>query len=105
MTDPSREHKKLSRMIMAIKDGHIVKITPLKDNKAVKYFPDVKNLEEDIEVQMIGKREINEKAKKWDKNRKKILVIGVWNNFFELFNEIWIGSMDNLTKIYDKNEN
>lgn len=68
-----------------------------------KYFPDATRKNIDIEVEILPKTKvILEKVKKWDKSRKKILVIGLKDYVLNNFDEVWVYNGDKFKLNYKK---
>ena len=83
----SKEHKKV------VKDGanfFNAKIIKVQSGRGIHYFPDLKTDGADIECEICPKvGTLMNKIEKWDKTRKKILVVSffdvVWDNFDEVY--------------------
>ena len=103
MTAPSKKHEEIVNSMNSIKKGEIIKKG--WRGKRNSYFPDIRTIKEDIEIQMINRGDLKNKSKKMNKNdkknnRKKVLVVGIYDEAFNLFDEVWVNADDkSLVKI------
>ncbi len=104
MSSESKKHSKLCKKMALIYNAEIVSIGGNQHTRKGKYFPDVRNNDVDIELEIMPKNlTIKNKISKWDKGRKKVLVIGLWDYIFDNFNEIWIeNEKGEVQKVYSK---
>ena len=88
----SPEHRKVVEMVAKRIKGEIV---IMGGNKVGRYFPDVRTKDTDIECEMYPKsRVIRIKAERWDKKRKKILYISVFDYVYEYFDKVYFINQD-----------
>ncbi len=65
------------------------------DTTGFRYIPDLFKRGLDIECELVPKEVwINRKAMKWDKKRKKLLVLGVPQKVLKNFNEVWVWDLN-----------
>ena len=65
-----------------------------------RYFPDAVNSDTDYEVEVVPRKHyIAKKEEKWDEQRKKILILRPNSFAYEIFDEIYIFSDNDLIKI------
>lgn len=84
----SKEHHDLVEYCSKFFNGEMVAIRGNNNIKGM-YFPDVKTIDTDIEIEVMPKAYIQKKISKWDAKRKKILVIGFSKLSLTNFNEIY----------------
>ena len=95
----SKEHEGIVRFIckklnlepIIIKGNHTIK---------GKYFPDAINKTTDYEVEVVPRKNyLERKEEKWDKTRKKILILKTNSYAIKKFDEIFIYIKNKLIKI------
>ncbi len=84
-----KEHKELVNI--SSKKFNASKITIRgSTNITGQYFPDLKTNNTDIECEICPKADsLFKKVRKWNKNRKKILIIGFFNIIYDNFDEVY----------------
>jgi hypothetical protein len=93
MRTESKRHKDAREFIAKLYNG--VNNDNLNRKKG-SYFPDVKTIDKDIEVECYSKHyHIASKVRNWDKNRKKVLILTLDEDLESLFHEIYILFNDN----------
>ena len=102
----SQEHEDCIQMIC-----EQLELTPVKIGGdwtiPNKYFPDAVDFHTDYEIEVVPRTNyIKKKEQKWDRNRKKVLVLKVNSYALSIFDEVYISS-DNkkLIKVFQKEVN
>jgi hypothetical protein len=86
MRTESKRHQEVKEYIARLVDGVN---EDYKNRKLNEYFPDVHTKDCDIEVEVYNQlKHLRYKARKWDKKRRKVLIITVPQEIDELFDEI-----------------
>lgn len=86
----SQEHEDTIKFLSELKGLEIVTIRG-NSNIAGQYFPDLKNSTTDYEVEVVPRKNyILKKTLKWDKSRKKVLVLKPNSFIYESFDEIYV---------------
>ena len=68
-----------------------------KSDKRPIYYPDGENNNIDLEVEMLNvKKSLLEKKKKWDSNKKKILIVHPSKEWFDNFDEVYFMPCNNV---------
>lgn len=91
----SKEHELLVKQVAEYIDGEEVII---KGNFTIigKYFPDVKTENIDVECEIVPRKSyLLGKTLKWDKHRKKMLVLGLQDFTLESFDQILFWDIKN----------
>lgn len=96
----SEEHKNLINVALKYFDAEII-IVKGNNNIKGKYFPDLITENTDIECELLKNSYLKKKIDKWDKKRKKILIIGIPRIVLDNFDEIYcIDNQNELTRIF-----
>jgi hypothetical protein len=86
MRTESKKHKEIREIIAKAING-INKDDQIRVLNG--YYPDVQTENSDIEVEIYNKRDhILNKRRFWNKNKKKILILGIPDELREIFDEI-----------------
>lgn len=94
---PSNKHQEIVKFIKELVKG---KDTDKEGRRKGIFYPDVYTNEVDYEVELLNKnREIIFKSTKWDKTKKKVLIIGLDAEIEPLFDEVYFYQNGILKKI------
>jgi len=95
----SLEHFNLVKSICKLFNLKQIKIIGNSNIKG-KYFPDAIDKTTDYEVELVPKPGwLNLKNQKWNNKRKKVLILGMFNEIKESFDNIYFIDEDKVTKI------